>query len=285
MGDCFMQFGELVGNWRLARRRLGRVRAFAYLGVALALVLIAPFGTVGEPWLWRLAYWLVMIGFFDLVLLPRALAFVDRSNTLRSLPYPAGLVLMPLAVAVPMTLFVMLFDFAAAGIVGQLPQDFAALFGEEFAYPHLAATGLGTVEMYGQVLAICVIAGGLIFLCTGGFSAFAGSASAGERPGLRFLSRLPAGVGSEIRYLQMQDHYLRVVGHEGEALILISMRDAIAELEGIDGMQVHRSWWIAFDDLVQVTRDGRKTIVVMSDGTRIPVSETYRDALRERVGI
>lgn len=280
-----MQFGELVRNWRLARTRLGRARALAYLGVALSLVLMAPFGTVGEPWLWRLAYWLMMIGFFDLVLLSRALAYVDRSHTLRSLPYPAGLVLTPLAVAVPMTLVVVLFDFAAAGIVSQLPQDFAALFGEEFAYPHLAATGLGTVEMYGQVLAICVIAGGLIFLCTGGFSAFAGSASKGDKPGLRFLSRLPAGVGTEIRYLQMQDHYLRVVAHGGEALILMSMRDAIAELDGVDGMQVHRSWWIALDDLVQVTKDGRKTVVVMSDGTQIPVSETYRDALKERIGI
>ena len=280
-----MQFGELVGNWRQARKRLGRARAITYFGVAFALVLMAPFGTVGEPWLWRLAYWFVMIGFFDLVLLPRALALFERAEALRTLPYSVGLILMPLAIAVPMTLVVILFDFAFVGIVGILPEEIADLFGEDLANPGLAATGLGTVEMYGQVLAICVLAGGLIFLATGGVKSFEESTSRNEKPGLRFLSRLPANVGREIRYLQMQDHYLRVVGCDGEALILMPLRDAIAELESLDGMQVHRSWWISLNDLVQVAKDGRKTVAIMSDGTQIPVSGTYRGALKERVGI
>lgn len=280
-----MQFGELVGNWRQARKRLGRARAITYFAVAFALVLMAPFGTVGEPWLWRLVYWFVMIGFFDLVLLPRALALFERAEALRTLPYSVGLILMPLAIAVPMTLVVILFDFTFVGLVGILPEEIAHLFGEDLANPALTATGLGTVEMYGQVLAICVLAGGLIFLATGGVKAFGDPAPRNEKPGIRFLSRLPAGVGREIRYLQMQDHYLRVVGCDGEALILMSLRDAIAELESLDGMQVHRSWWISLNDLVQVARDGRKTVAIMSDGTQIPVSGTYRGALKERVGL
>lgn len=280
-----MLFGELLGNWSRIRSRLGRIRALSYFGLAIALVLIAPFGTVEDPWPWRLAYWMLIIGLFDLLLIPLALAGVRRVSWIQDLPYTVGMVLMPLVLAVPMTALVIAIDQGFAGLICGQPSLLSGPSGAELARACDSFNQVSTLEMYGNVLAICVLAGGLLFLITGGFKAFDQQVTPAQLPGLRFLSRLPVHIGTEISYLQMQDHYLRVVTRRGEAMILMPMRDAIAELEGVEGLQVHRSWWVALGDVVQVGRDGRKTLAIMKDGTRIPVSETFKARLRERTGL
>jgi DNA-binding LytR/AlgR family response regulator len=60
------------------------------------------------------------------------------------------------------------------------------------------------------------------------------------------------------------------------------LSDAIAELEGIEGAQVHRSWWVAREAIAQAVRgDGRATLT-LQDGAEVPVSRTYARLLRER---
>jgi DNA-binding LytR/AlgR family response regulator len=57
--------------------------------------------------------------------------------------------------------------------------------------------------------------------------------------------------------------------------------DAVAELEGIEGAQVHRSWWVARDAITDAQRgDGRATLK-LRDGAEVPVSRTYARVLRE----
>jgi DNA-binding LytR/AlgR family response regulator len=59
------------------------------------------------------------------------------------------------------------------------------------------------------------------------------------------------------------------------------LADAIGELEGIEGAQVHRSWWIARDAITEAERgDGRATLT-LKDGVTVPVSRTYARILRE----
>ena len=280
-----MLFGDLLDNWSDTRARLGWARFAAYLGVATALVLTAPFGTVGEPWLWRLAYWLLLIAFLDLVLVPVSLAIAHRVDWVRSLPYAVGLVMLPLVLAVPMTVTVIALDHGFASLLCSLSPDYAAIFGATLGTACETIPDVGMLEMYGNVLAISVLAGGLLFLVTGGFAALNRPPAPTVQPGLRFLSRLPPHIGHDILYLQMQDHYLRVVTKGGEALILMPLRDAIMELDGLEGLQVHRSWWISLDAVMQIVRDGRRTLAVMTDGTRVPVSDTYRAALREQAGL
>ena len=67
----------------------------------------------------------------------------------------------------------------------------------------------------------------------------------------------------------------------GSELILLRMRDAVAELEGIDGAQVHRSWWVARDAVEDVKRDGRNLRLVLPDGLEAPVSRTRVTELKE----
>jgi hypothetical protein len=99
----------------------------------------------------------------------------------------------------------------------------------------------------------------------------------------RFLERLPVRMRSaEIWAVEAEDHYLRVHTSAGQDLILLRMADAIAELAGEEGMQVHRSWWVARSAIVDARRgDGRATLT-LKDGTKAPVSRTYAAELRRR---
>ncbi len=98
----------------------------------------------------------------------------------------------------------------------------------------------------------------------------------------RFLDRLPPRLrGAQIRAVEAQDHYLRLHTSKGEDLILMRLSDAVAELEGIEGAQTHRSWWVARDAVEAARRgDGRATLTLRG-GVEAPVSRAYAKALRE----
>ena len=58
------------------------------------------------------------------------------------------------------------------------------------------------------------------------------------------------------------------------------LSDAVSELDGIEGAQTHRSWWVAKDAVTEVSRgDGRATFV-LRNGARAPVSRTFARTLR-----
>jgi LytTr DNA-binding domain len=99
----------------------------------------------------------------------------------------------------------------------------------------------------------------------------------------KFLDRLPSKLrGAEVWAVEAEDHYLRLHTSKGQDLILMRLSDAIAELEGIEGAQVHRSWWVARAAIAEAVRgDGRATLT-LTDGAEVPVSRTYARLLRER---
>ncbi|MFN3583471.1 LytTR family DNA-binding domain-containing protein [Phenylobacterium sp.] len=99
----------------------------------------------------------------------------------------------------------------------------------------------------------------------------------------RFLERLPLKLrGAEVWAVEAEDHYLRLHTSKGQDLILMRLADAVAELEGIEGLQVHRSWWVAREAIVDARRgDGRATLT-LKDGAQVPVSRTYAGELRAR---
>jgi DNA-binding LytR/AlgR family response regulator len=99
---------------------------------------------------------------------------------------------------------------------------------------------------------------------------------------VRFAERLPPRLrGAVIWAVEAEDHYLRLHTSKGQDLILMRLSDAIAELEGIEGAQVHRSWWVARNAIADIARtDGRATLT-LQDGSQVPVSRTYAKLLRE----
>ncbi len=104
---------------------------------------------------------------------------------------------------------------------------------------------------------------------------------AAARP-TKFLERLPFRLReAELYAVEAEDHYLRVRTSQGSDLILLRLSDALAELDGVEGAQTHRSWWVAKAGIADIRRsDGRATLV-LKDGAEAPVSRTQAKILRE----
>lgn len=106
------------------------------------------------------------------------------------------------------------------------------------------------------------------------------AAAVGAQPP-RFLERLPPKLrGAELYAVEAEDHYLRLHTSRGQDLILMRLSDAVAELEGIEGAQTHRSWWVARAAVEDAQRgDGRATLRLKGE-VEAPVSRAYAKALR-----
>lgn len=107
-------------------------------------------------------------------------------------------------------------------------------------------------------------------------------APTGGSVSVRFLDRLPAKLrGAALYAVSAEDHYLRLYTSKGADLILMRLSDAIAELEGIEGAQTHRSWWVARDAVEGVKREGVKLTLLLKGGVEAPVSRPNIKPLRQ----
>lgn len=105
-----------------------------------------------------------------------------------------------------------------------------------------------------------------------GYAASKQTRSEGETSG--FLPRLPASLGRDIVFVEAQEHYLRIVTIRGEHLLLQGLTHAIAELEanGFDGIQIHRSVWVAWKHVENVDVRPGAVSVAVSTGARWKIS-------------
>jgi hypothetical protein len=93
----------------------------------------------------------------------------------------------------------------------------------------------------------------------------------GPQPETYFLDKLPRHLGRDIVYLEAQEHYLRVVTSRAEHLLLQGLTHAVAELErsGIEGIQIHRSVWVAWKHVVHVDARMNSLSVKLSNGNSV----------------
>lgn len=92
----------------------------------------------------------------------------------------------------------------------------------------------------------------------------------------RIRSRLPVHLQQSVIWaIEAEDHYLRVHTDLGSDLILMRLSDAIAETEGLDGTQTHRSWWVASGAITRIERSDGRAMLHLQGGITAPVSRTY----------
>ena len=94
-----------------------------------------------------------------------------------------------------------------------------------------------------------------------------------------------AGLASPAALLAIvaEDHYCRVHVRDGtSALVHHRFRDALDEVAGLDGLRVHRGAWAAGSAIRSATRDGRRWLLELDDGSRIRVSAPYLAEVRAR---
>ena len=116
-----------------------------------------------------------------------------------------------------------------------------------------------------------------------GFSAPVAPPSGGSGA-LRGLGEcLPPPLRSARIYaLSAEDHYVRVHTSGGQALVRMRFADAVAAVPEDKGLQLHRSWWVAHDSIVEVRRSKRRTSLTLVDGQQVPVSRKYANRVGRR---
>lgn len=80
--------------------------------------------------------------------------------------------------------------------------------------------------------------------------------------------------------VQAEDHYLRIHTEAGSDLVLMRLGDALEALKTCDGLQVHRSWWVARRSVETVRWKKGRGALTLEGGLEAPVSETFAAAVR-----
>lgn len=83
-----------------------------------------------------------------------------------------------------------------------------------------------------------------------------------------------------VLYLRMEDHYVRIRTPHGSKLEMGPLSRVTAGLASVEGLQTHRSWWVARRAIVGVERDGRNLRLRLVDGEVAPVSRASVAKLR-----
>ena len=245
------------------------VELFIMLAIGLLLGLIGPFGTFEIQTGTRMAFWVVASLAGYAIFRPFVIVSKWVSEAL-NVPQIVSGGLALLIAALPLTFLIALF--------------FADFDGQRA----LASNSLP--KLYFQVWLIGFVINAVFVLTLGraDMAPIATDMEAGlppqtppamvqmpDRP-----ARLPVTLGA-IHALRGEDHYVRVIGERGEQLVLMRLRDAIADLEASAGVQVHRSWWVAADGVAKVTRTGRTAEILLKNGSVVPVSRDMMPRLRD----
>ncbi|GAB2674945.1 LytTR family DNA-binding domain-containing protein [Aliiglaciecola sp. 3_MG-2023] len=88
----------------------------------------------------------------------------------------------------------------------------------------------------------------------------------------------------DILALIAEDHYTRVILQNREELIYIRFKDAIAEMQGQNGFQTHRSYWVSEEAAVGYSEQGHSASIKLLNDRDIPVSRSFRQAIKRQLG-
>ncbi len=224
----------------------------AAVGVVAGLA--GPFGTFAVlPLLPRMIYWLILCA-VTYVTGALVTSVVIRTLKGRANPVIAALIAGVIAGLV-IAAEVMVINWAAFGI---RPSDPAYLAS-------MAANGIA-------IALVITLAGHFLDR---------GSETPGEDLPPALLGRLPFDKRGPLISISVDDHYVEVTTSRGKEMLLMRLSDAIAETVPTAGLQVHRSHWVALDQVAAVTRQGAKAELTLSDGRKIPVSRSNIPAVKE----
>ncbi len=247
----------------LHRSRRFRSHLVALVAAVAVIAYLAPFGTgafLGPFGL--VGYWGAAIGVNWLIAVV-VISFSVRVMAKAEKPSWTGTVIGALAAAVPGT-----------GVVFVLESGFGR-----------AIESAGTLlYVYSCVALVMLVVGFLVSrLIEEPLRRTAEPQAAPRKPGgALFLERLAPSLGRELLHLHMRDHYVEAHTAKGSELILLRFSDALREVDRLDGMQVHRSHWVAARAVAGASRRGGRTLLRLVNGAEVPVSRTFAPALRAR---
>ena len=263
-------------------RKLG-VELAVMAAIVIALTLLGPFGSYIVPLAPRLLQWALFVfggyAFFRPVIWAGHIVS-DHSG----IPGPLSIALACIMASMPTTLLVtMLLNGGSLGTIalaelferyGQvlIVGAVATLVQVALARPGRTVPGPGPVQLPADVLSELPVAAAQTVDCP----------VTALPAGPRLADRLPLPPGGQILALSHEDHYVRVHHTGGTTLLLMRISDAIAELEGVEGERIHRSWWVARAAVAGRETRGRATSLRLTNGLEAPVARTMVAPLRDQ---
>jgi hypothetical protein len=177
----------------------------------------------------------------------------------------------------------------ATGAVAGVPVSLAALLSSYDLWMDGRWPGTGEVaRVFFTSIPLTIGFSALSWLVLGGREAAATATSAAAPPVQEtevpsILTRLPAEKRGPLIRLSAADHYVEIVTANGTGLALMRLVDAIAETAPVDGVQVHRSHWVALSAVSRLQTSEGKSRLILNDGVVLPVSRALAAGLRTRL--
>lgn len=235
------------------KQRLGLLAIASFL-----LALSGLYGTYQEPFFLRWLYWALMVGFG--IWISDALSR-QLMPLLASLPWVGRWLIFSTVLTLP------LFGFVAAlqGLGGEpIPPEFyvSAGFKVWMVTAVITAFGMRDTDTTSEIAVDDPVT--------------PSSQSAAEpveiaRPTLLERAK-PELRQAELLAITAEDHYVRLITDAGDDMVLMRFADAIAEASELDGLQVHRSWWIAAAAVARVDKSSDGSKVTLTNGIVAPIS-------------
>ena len=113
----------------------------------------------------------------------------------------------------------------------------------------------------------------------GSFAPGAGNPTQNENA-VALMQRLPWEKRGPLVSLSAEDHYVRVTTTNGTKLLLIRLSDAIKEVGDTRSMQIHRSHWVALDQIQKVERSGDRGKGTIKDKSSCTIRRKYMPDIR-----
>jgi hypothetical protein len=101
-------------------------------------------------------------------------------------------------------------------------------------------------------------------------------------PQAGLLGMLPDELRRDIRWMKAEGNYVDVYGADDHRLVHYVFSRAAEELRPL-GIQVHRSYWVARDNLIGVESGKGRIFAVLKGGHRVPVSRSFEREVRHAV--
>lgn len=244
---------------------MGLIRKYFALGLAISLALGAGFAFLGVydtselPFFKRFVFWtstMIAGTLANAFAAPWAL-----NGPLRKSGPFIQILVTAAAISLPVTIVIAFFN---TGIGLQAPPAY-------------------WLQQYGFVIVISLLIVSVGYVSLRALGQIGGGTEySGPAPEQKFLERLPVKYrGAALYAVSSEDHYCRVHTNCGEALILLRLADALRELDGADGLQVHRSWWVSRNGVADAEREGGKQTLKLKSGGAAPVSRSFAKAAKE----
>ncbi|WP_147450636.1 LytTR family DNA-binding domain-containing protein [Rhodophyticola porphyridii] len=96
-----------------------------------------------------------------------------------------------------------------------------------------------------------------------------------------FWAKIPRELGRDVVSLTSEQHYLHVATTRGRTFILFPLKRAMSALSGKEGVQIHRSHWVALPHVKGLVRDAETVSVLLSTGEKRPVSRRNQTEVKE----